>query len=194
MPQPKTRTDLVQLESGLWAILARTGKLVNCVETGHVDRNLAVQDLACWRQSGSLSPNGRAWLAAAERLRGNVAQGKMKRGGDRISRETILTLLMRQAYRCPLTGVEFEPVFDGPWQPSVDRIDSDLGYVEGNLRVVTYIANIAMNVWGEGPLREMAGLVAALGIAPGLRPDGPVGRCVPQTRLRLTHCQELENG
>lgn len=36
--------------------------------------------------------------------------------------------------------------------PSIDRIDSNKGYVRGNIRIVCYIANLAMSQFGEGAL------------------------------------------
>lgn len=43
-----------------------------------------------------------------------------------------------------------------PWAPSIDRVIPDRGYVKGNVRFVCVAANIAMNEWGEGVLRELA--------------------------------------
>ncbi len=156
MSRTVTRTELILRESGLWAILERTGNMVSVVETGHLDRALAEFDLESWRTSGRLSPIGQAWIQAADRLRRNVAQRKYIRGGQAISREMLLKILLEQGYCCAITGRPFEPIGEGPWQPSVDRIDNGRGYEPTNLRIVSYIVNIAMNVWGEGPLIELA--------------------------------------
>lgn len=43
-----------------------------------------------------------------------------------------------------------------PFAPSVDRIDSSLGYVAGNVRLVCVAANLAMNEWGESVLSKIA--------------------------------------
>lgn len=183
------RTELILRENGLWAILERTGSKVNVVETGHVDQALAAPDLESWRTSGRLSSTSQAWIKAAGHLRDNVATGKHKHGGARTTRADILILLRDQGYRCAVSGHLLDPVFDGPWQPSVDRIDSSRGYEPGNIRVVTYIVNIAMNTWGEGPLRELAERMVH-GETPGKRPDAPGNPVVAGNRLRLTSCEQ----
>lgn len=43
---------------------------------------------------------------------------------------------------CPILGVEFDTsTFKGDYAPSLDRIDSSLGYVEGNLQIISWLAN-----------------------------------------------------
>jgi hypothetical protein len=56
--------------------------------------------------------------------------------------EEIADLLREQGDRCKLTGYDFKRVSGNPHlKPSLDRIDSRLGYVEHNLQVVTRAAN-----------------------------------------------------
>ena len=59
---------------------------------------------------------------------------------------------------CPLTGMEmvkhptvqaWELDKGNPWKPSLDRIDSSLGYVRGNVRFIVSIANFCKNGWGD---------------------------------------------
>lgn len=60
------------------------------------------------------------------------------------------------AMRCEMTGLELRyttPV--GPMTPSIDRIDPKKGYTYDNIRIVCLAMNVAMNNWGEGPLREV---------------------------------------
>jgi hypothetical protein len=97
-----------------------------------------------------------------------VSNRRAKIGGEFTGKVDILRRLMEQDYTCPITHRRFDPGEVGPWQPSVDRLDSDGGYTAGNMRIVAYIANLAMSTWGEKALRELA-------VAPGLRPDGDVG-------------------
>lgn len=56
--------------------------------------------------------------------------------------------------RCTLSKIPFED--KGPFSPSIDRIDSSHGYMPGNIRIVCLIANVALNNWGEGPLRTFS--------------------------------------
>jgi hypothetical protein len=56
--------------------------------------------------------------------------------------EEIAALLHKQGHRCALTGFQFTESCSNPHlRPSLDRRDSSLGYVAGNLQVVTRAAN-----------------------------------------------------
>ena len=67
-------------------------------------------------------------------------------------------IVRRANGRCEVTGLPFSEVCAprDPFSPSIDRIDSERGYVAGNVRIVCLIANLAMNTWGEAPLRRVA--------------------------------------
>lgn len=58
---------------------------------------------------------------------------------------------------CELTGIAFEIGNGkvGPNSPSLDRIKPELGYVDGNLRVIIFALNSAMGDWGLETLIEM---------------------------------------
>ena len=75
-----------------------------------------------------------------------------------IQKEDLLALLDDCKWKCAVTGIKFNlEVIAGkkPFAPSLDRINSDLGYVPGNCRFVCVAANYAMNVWGEMVLNKM---------------------------------------
>lgn len=42
---------------------------------------------------------------------------------------------------CPIMGEPFAAVGDGPFSASLDRIIPELGYVKGNVRVISLLAN-----------------------------------------------------
>lgn len=68
---------------------------------------------------------------------------------------------------CPVLGVAFAlPVMDqkgpGPYSPSLDRLRPELGYVPGNIRVISYRANRIRND------ATVAELEAVLAYAKGL--------------------------
>lgn len=42
-----------------------------------------------------------------------------------------------------------------PWAPSLDRLDSDGGYIIENVRVVTTMANLAKNRFGDDEFYRM---------------------------------------
>lgn len=61
-------------------------------------------------------------------------------------------------WRCKVTKTPFSlEVVAGkrPFAPSVDRINSAIGYTRDNCRVVCVATNYAMNVWGEQVLWRM---------------------------------------
>lgn len=68
-------------------------------------------------------------------------------------------LIVRQSNgRCAVTGLPFaiDLTKHNPEQPSLDRIDSSLGYSPGNCRMVLLAVNYAMNTWGENTFRKIA--------------------------------------
>lgn len=71
--------------------------------------------------------------------------------------EFIEQMLAEQQYRCAVTNMRFsaESTYRNPFAPSLDQVTPGKGYVIGNVRITTVIANTAMNGWGEQPLRRM---------------------------------------
>lgn len=58
---------------------------------------------------------------------------------------------------CELTGIPLNFDNGKTWDsPSLDRIDSGLGYTQRNVRVVLYCLNVMANVWGENKIIEIA--------------------------------------
>lgn len=55
---------------------------------------------------------------------------------------------------CEVTGHALHE--DGPFRPSLDRIDPKLGYVPGNIRIVCLVTNTAMLHYGETAFAEIA--------------------------------------
>lgn len=64
--------------------------------------------------------------------------------------------------RCALSGLPFNFQVCGngqakrPYAPSLDRVDRHQPYRRDNVRLVTTVANFAMNAWGEDPVLQMA--------------------------------------
>jgi hypothetical protein len=63
--------------------------------------------------------------------------------------------------RCPLLGIALQPgrIHGQPHSPTVDRIDPSLGYVPGNVWVISYRANRIKN---DASLEELRMIVAGL--------------------------------
>lgn len=92
--------------------------------------------------------------------------GVRKRSKDRdielgIERNDLLELFEVQNGKCAITGVPFDlSVRNGgkhickPYSMSVDRIDNTYGYVKGNVRLISSIANVAKGRWSDADLIE----------------------------------------
>ncbi len=93
---------------------------------------------------------------------GMVASSK-KRGHDiEVSFTQIEKLLAPMT--CALTGRQLT-FGAGDWAPSIDRIDSSLGYIPGNVRLTAWCVNRALGEHGEAILLEIArALVAKQGM------------------------------
>lgn len=86
-----------------------------------------------------------------------------------LSMEDVQALIVASDGRCTVTGIALSidrgtlPAgrkMRRPWAPSLDRIDSSIGYVTSNCRIVCCAANYAMSQWGEDVLIEMAKAIA----------------------------------
>lgn len=59
---------------------------------------------------------------------------------------------------CQITGSKFiiKNDFKNPFRPSIDRIDSNKGYIKDNIQVVTWIYNLAKNMYEHSDVLQMA--------------------------------------
>lgn len=77
-----------------------------------------------------------------------------------LDRSEYSELVRRANNRCEITGIPFNSWSPNshveskkhPFRPTIDRIDSRIGYTKENCRIVCYIANLAMSHWGEAAL------------------------------------------
>ena len=73
-----------------------------------------------------------------------------------------LEVIKRAANHCEISGIEFDTTLkSGPFSPSLDRISNAKGYEPDNIRIVCYVANVAMNTWGMEPVLRLAKAVYA---------------------------------
>ena len=88
----------------------------------------------------------------AERiLKGARKRARQKNLEINIDKSFLNELLKTE--KCALTGVPFDfTVWEGkntnPFAPSVDRIDSEKGYIKDNVRIVLFCVNSALNSYG----------------------------------------------
>ena len=74
--------------------------------------------------------------------------------------EDLNALFEKSNGKCNLTGIKFSMEKSNyrmpPWIPSLDRINSDLGYSVNNCRLVCCAVNLALNQFGFDVLKKIA--------------------------------------
>lgn len=92
-----------------------------------------------------------------------VARSKRSGRECEITYADVLSLLREQGYRCAVTHLPFNlkwrtgrDVARNPYAPSLDRMDTKVGYVLTNCRIVLSGVNYAMNEWGEEVFLDIA--------------------------------------
>ena len=99
----------------------------------------------------------------ARRLAAVLRQAKRCGYKSDLTQEHLLTLVDEADPRCSMTGVSLSTqIFHEPAPNtlSIDKIDPDKGYKIGNVRITSYIFNVAKNRFSDEDVFEMAcGLV-----------------------------------
>lgn len=87
------------------------------------------------------------------------ARALRQRGHFGLSLEQVRQLMAPMV--CSQTGHELSWEWHGvgpnPWAPSVDRIDSSIGYEMGNIQVVSWIYNRCKGEWPDDVVRQFRG-------------------------------------
>ena len=87
-----------------------------------------------------------------------------------LTREEFYQLVRESKERCAISGIAFNFTYKNgkrrPFAPSLDRINSAKGYSKQNCRVISLIANLALNEWGEASLLKFCKAVFRLRIEP----------------------------
>lgn len=87
-----------------------------------------------------------------------VRKARSRKLGSDIDCLYLKALWEQQEGKCALSGIqmvlpeiesEWENIRLNPWRPSLDRINSSLGYLKGNVRFVTVMANMAKYIWTD---------------------------------------------
>jgi hypothetical protein len=92
---------------------------------------------------------GNTWQCVATRLIKRAQRNAKKRGIEFGLTQTDILPMLRVG-SCPLSGYKFRYTYGAydAYAPSLDRIDSDKGYVPGNVRIVCFLLNVGMNQFG----------------------------------------------
>lgn len=77
-----------------------------------------------------------------------------------ITKEVVEKKFEDQKGVCALSGIKMEPRTKSPYRPSIDRIDSKKGYVEGNFQFICSMVNVMKNKFDEDNFIRMCGLIA----------------------------------
>lgn len=85
----------------------------------------------------------------------------IKRGLDfSLHQKDIIEIANKADGKCVLTGIRWDFLTTSksrrPWMPSLDRIDSNNGYVTNNIRMVCLAVNTALSDFGDAALRRIA--------------------------------------
>ena len=126
------------------------------------DRSLGIAKRLSENMERGESPHGHLvdFLRKLHVRARNNAQGR-KGKEFTVTVDHVIELASANNMRCMVSGTPFSLDKDKqtgrrPLAPSIDRIDSSIGYIPENVRVVCMITNYAMNVWGESYLRVIA--------------------------------------
>jgi len=82
--------------------------------------------------------------------------------GDALDVNYLMTLYTQQSGRCAISGVQMTHIFGAGRQPtnaSIDRINCQLGYIKGNVRLVCSIVNTMRSDLDDEELVEWARLI-----------------------------------
>lgn len=112
--------------------------------------------LAQLRPDGPLRIFDPDWGYVLSRTRSRAKQREMT---HKLTKEDLAYFVERCGGRCEVSGIPFsrETIGDRePYAPSIDRIDSSLGYIRDNCRLVCYAVNLALSNWGDDVLIRIA--------------------------------------
>lgn len=110
-----------------------------------------------WRREvESQSEVSKSWL---RRTHASIQKRSRLRGWSScLTVEELSKILLMSGGTCALTGIKM--IMDAPkrhpFSISIDRVNSELGYSYGNVRLVCLAVNLGMSHWGEDALMQIA--------------------------------------
>lgn len=110
-----------------------------------------------WRREvESQSEVSKSWL---RRTHASVQKRSRLRGWSScLTLEELSKILLMSGGVCALTGIKMlmNAPKRHPFSMSIDRVNSELGYSYGNVRLVCLAVNLGMSHWGEEALMQIA--------------------------------------
>lgn len=102
-------------------------------------------------------------------LRCNYRGKRKRKFGCNLTKEYLKNLWALQNGICPITGCKLilpigtQKSFENynPYNASLDRIDNSIGYMQGNVRFISFMANIARQSFTDEQLIEFCKMVVA---------------------------------
>lgn len=92
-------------------------------------------------------------------IRGSKNRAKNYNLAFDLDQKFLKELYHNQDGKCAITNIDFcfekSKSFRRPFSPSIDRIDSSLGYSKNNVRLVCTIVNLALNEFGDDAFDKM---------------------------------------
>ena len=92
-------------------------------------------------------------------IKNSLVRAKKKKIPFGLDYQWVLQQWVQQDGCCSLTKIPFDlTIYDyyihNPHSPSIDRIDTKLGYTKNNCRLILWCVNASINEWGEQILKE----------------------------------------
>ena len=165
--------SLSRTGAGYWIYQKGTGRNRTRVSTRETELERAVIEAERLSQRVVVSVSngfGKAYPGDYWDAYKNTRKNAQKRGIPfELGMDEFEKIVHRCSGVCEVTGIVLQRTRDlpagdrQPFMPSIDRIDSRLGYVNSNVRIVCISANLAMNTWGAWVLDELARALAKTG-------------------------------
>lgn len=117
--------------------------------------------------TGNIAIKRREVISNLKRLFSDTKKRALKKGLEfSISHSDLIQRYDRFGGICCVSGIKFSckesSFYRRPFAPSIDRIDSSIGYTPENTRLVCYAVNAAKNEWTDAILLRICNSVSKM--------------------------------